>query len=93
DPGTPSTGNTFRLKTGGVLTTATTDPAGADTIASADGVNRDGTPYRPTVYEVKKVNGKVAAGAATGFRLRVDAGTKVGLAPQVRVSYDLTGDG
>ncbi|MEU0619784.1 glycosyl hydrolase [Streptomyces rubiginosohelvolus] len=93
DPGNPSTGNTFRLKTGGVLTTATTDPAGADTIASADGVNRDGTPYRPTVYEVKKVNGKVTAGAATAFRLRVDAGTKVGLAPQVRVSYDLTGDG
>ncbi|WP_237329524.1 glycosyl hydrolase [Streptomyces sp. CBMAI 2042] len=93
DPGTPSTGNTFRLKTGGVLTTATTDPAGADTIASADGVNRDGTPYRPTVYEIKKVNGKVSAGAATAFRLRVDAGTKVGLAPQVRVSYDLTGDG
>ncbi|CAO0837029.1 hypothetical protein SMICM17S_09291 [Streptomyces microflavus] len=93
EPGNPSTGNTFRLKTGGVLTTATTDPAGADTIASADGLNRDGTPYRPTVYQVKQVNGKVSAGAATAFRLRVDAGTKVGLAPQVRVSYDLTGDG
>ncbi|CAM5738693.1 glucan endo-1,3-beta-D-glucosidase OS=Streptomyces microflavus OX=1919 GN=Smic_44940 PE=3 SV=1 [Streptomyces microflavus] len=42
---------------------------------------------------MKQVNGKVSAGAATAFRLRVDAGTKVGLAPQVRVSYDLTGDG
>lgn len=92
EPG-PSTGNTFRLKSGGILTTSTTDPAGADTVASADGVNRDGTPYRPTVYEVKQVNGQVAAGAGTTFRLRVDAGTKVALAPQVRVSYDLTGDG
>ncbi|MFJ4965775.1 glycosyl hydrolase [Streptomyces sp. NPDC088729] len=95
DPGEPgpSTGNTFRLASGGVLTTATNGPAGTDTLASADGVNRDGTPYRPTVYEIRKVDGKVAPGAATAFRLRVDAGRTVGLAPQVRVGYDLTGDG
>ncbi|MFF0745428.1 glycosyl hydrolase [Streptomyces sp. NPDC004111] len=92
EPG-PSTGNTFRLKSGGVLTTVQSDAPGTDTLASADGVNRDGTPYRPTSYQVAKVTGKLTAGAATAFRLRVDAGTSVGLAPQVRVSYDLTGDG
>ncbi|MGW7412347.1 glycosyl hydrolase [Streptomyces sp. NPDC054863] len=92
EPG-PSTGNTFRLKSGGVLTTAQNDQPGADTLASAEGVNRDGTPYRQTSYEIKKVTGKLAAGAATRFRLRVDAGTTVGLAAQVRVGYDLTGDG
>ncbi|MGW1975644.1 glycosyl hydrolase [Streptomyces sp. NPDC001889] len=92
DPG-PSTGNTFRLRTGGILTTATDDQPGADTLASADGVNRDGTPYRPAVYEIRGVDGRLVPGAATAFRLRVDAGTAVGLAPQVRVGYDLTGDG
>ncbi|MFF7361987.1 glycosyl hydrolase [Streptomyces sp. NPDC008125] len=94
DPGTgTSTGNTFRLKSGGTLTTATDGAAGTDTIASADGVNRDGTPYKPTTYQIKNVDGTLSSGASTSFSLRVDAGTAVGLAPQVRVSYDLTGDG
>ncbi|WP_407705894.1 glycosyl hydrolase [Streptomyces yaizuensis] len=92
EPGPPA-GHTFRLRTGGILTPATTDPAGADTLASADGVNRDGTPYRQTVYEIRNVDGRLTPGAATAFRLRVDAGEAVGLAPQVRVGYDLTGDG
>ncbi|GAA3487929.1 glycosyl hydrolase [Streptomyces cremeus] len=92
DPDPPS-GNVFQLRTGGVLTTAATGTAGSDTIASADGANHDGTPYRPLVYEAKKVNGTLAAGRTTAFRLQVDAGTAVGLGPQARVSYDLTGDG
>ena len=33
------------------------------------------------------------SGAATAFGLAVDSGTAVGNAPQVRVSYDLTGNG
>ncbi|MER6675026.1 glycosyl hydrolase [Streptomyces sp. NPDC000983] len=89
----PSTGNTFQLRTGGTLTTATGGTAGSDTIASAGGANRDGTPYQPLVYEVRGVNGTLTSGASTSFRFQVDAGTAVGLGQQVRVSYDLTGNG
>ncbi|WP_284574071.1 glycosyl hydrolase [Streptomyces sp. 2P-4] len=89
----PSTGNTFRLRSGGVLTTAGGGTAGSDTVPSAGGANHDGTPYRPLVYEAKGVNGTLRAGAATAFRLPVDAGTAVGLGQQARISYDLTGDG
>lgn len=89
----PVTGGTFYLRSGGQLTTTAASVPSADTIASADGANHDGTPYKPLVYEVKNVRGTVKPGAATDFRFTVDAGTAVGLAQQVRVSYDLTGDG
>ncbi|MEU4686705.1 glycosyl hydrolase [Streptomyces xinghaiensis] len=89
----PVTGDTFHLRPGGTLTTtAATSPA-ADTIPSAEGGNYDGVPHRPLVYEVRNVNGTVKGGASTGFRLKVDAGIHVGLGQQVRISYDLTGDG
>ncbi|MFF4172178.1 glycosyl hydrolase [Streptomyces sp. NPDC001744] len=94
DPGPgPSTGNTFQLRTGGTLTTATGAAESADTLASAQGANHDGTPYRPLVYEARNVNGTLRAGGSTAFRLQVDAGTAVGLGQQARISYDLTGDG
>ncbi|MBB6435881.1 glycosyl hydrolase [Streptomyces candidus] len=89
----PPTGNVFQLRTGGTLTTATGSTAGSDTVASGDGGNHDGTPYRPLVYEAKRVNGTLTAGRSTAFRLQLDAGTAVGLGQQARVSYDLTGDG
>ncbi|MFD4256888.1 glycosyl hydrolase [Streptomyces sp. NPDC058534] len=89
----PPTGNVFQLRTGGALTTATGETAGSDTLAAAGGVNHDGTPYRPLVYEAKKINGTFAAGTSTAFRLQLDAGTVVGLGQQARISYDLTGDG
>jgi endoglucanase Acf2 len=89
----PPTGNVFQLRTGGALTTATGTTSGSDTVASAGGVNRDGTPYQPLVYEVKQVNGTLTPGGSTAFRLQLDAGTAVGLGQQARVSYDLTGDG
>ncbi|WP_128984776.1 glycosyl hydrolase [Streptomyces roseicoloratus] len=89
----PSTGNTFRIRSGGVLTTATGGTPGSDTIPSAGGTNHDGTPYRPLVYVARGVNGTLEPGGATTFRLPVDAGSAVGLGQQVRVSYDLTGDG
>ncbi|MEU3895262.1 glycosyl hydrolase [Streptomyces sp. NPDC045251] len=89
----PSTGNTFRLRSGGALTTATDTTAANDTIPSAEGRNHDGTPNKQLVYEVKGVNATLKAGASTTFRLPVDAGTAVGLGQQVRISYDLTGDG
>ena len=89
----PSTGDTFQLRTGGTLTTATGATAGSDTVASAQGANHDGTPNRPLVYEARNVNGTLRSGGSTAFRLQVDAGTAVGLGQQARVSYDLTGDG
>ncbi|MCH0541679.1 glycoside hydrolase [Streptomyces sp. MUM 203J] len=92
DPG-PSTGDTFRLRSGGTLTTATDGAPGSDTIPSADGANHDGSPYRPLVYEARNVTGTLKSGATTAFRLQVDAGTTVALGQQARVGYDLTGDG
>jgi hypothetical protein len=89
----PPTGNTFQLRTGGVLTTATGGTAGSDTIASAGGANYDGTPHQPLVYEIKQVNGTLTPGAASAFRLQLDAGSTVGLGQQARISYDFTGDG
>ncbi|MGK5447598.1 glycosyl hydrolase [Streptomyces radiopugnans] len=89
----PATGDTFHLRSGGTLSTTQATTASADTIASAGGANHDGTPHRPLVYEVRNVNGSYESGGATGFSLKVDAGTAVGLGQQARVSYDLTGDG
>ncbi|WP_236241286.1 glycosyl hydrolase [Streptomyces sp. CC228A] len=89
----PSTGSTFELRSGGSLTTATGGTPGSDTIASAGGANHDGTPHQPLVYEARNVHGTLKPGAATAFRLQVDAGTAVALGQQARVSYDLTGDG
>ncbi|MFC8101680.1 glycosyl hydrolase [Streptomyces sp. NPDC057363] len=89
----PPTGNTFQLRSGGALTTATGGTAVSDTIPSAEGRNHDGTPNKPLVYEVKGVNATLKAGASTTFRLPVDARTAVGLGQQARISYDLTGDG
>ncbi|MDL2076263.1 glycosyl hydrolase [Streptomyces sp. GXMU-J15] len=93
DPDPEPTGNTFELRSGGRLTTATDGTAGSDTIASAGGANHDGTPNQPLVYIARGVNGTLTPGASTKFKFQVDAGTTVGLGQQVRVSYDLTGDG
>lgn len=89
----PTSGSTFYLQPGGGLTTAYGTGATASTIASGGGTNHDGTPYQPTVYELRNVNGTLRAGAATEFDLFLDAGTAVGLGQQVRISYDLTGNG
>ncbi|MGW4646710.1 glycosyl hydrolase [Kitasatospora sp. NPDC004289] len=89
----PVGGNTFYLQPGGKLTTGYGAGASSDTVASAGGTNHDGTPYQPTVYEVRNVNASLRAGAATEFDLYLDAGPAVGLGQQLRVSYDLTGDG
>ncbi|MER7763957.1 glycosyl hydrolase [Streptomyces sp. NPDC097619] len=89
----PPTGNTFRLRSDGTLSTAAAGSAVTVTVPSADGANHDGTPYRPLVFQARGVNGTLRAGAATTFRLPVDAGSSVALGQQARVSYDLTGDG
>ncbi|MFI8221474.1 glycosyl hydrolase [Streptomyces sp. NPDC085932] len=92
DPAAPTNG-VLHLLSGGKLTTSTGAAAGRDTIPSAAGANHDGSPHQPLIYEVKGVNGKLKAGAATAFRFQVDAGATPGLGQQARVSYDLTGDG
>ncbi|GAA1902482.1 hypothetical protein GCM10009716_10460 [Streptomyces sodiiphilus] len=86
------TGDTFYPRSGGELTTAQGSES-SDTIPSAGGTNNDGTPANPLVYEVHNVKGTLKQGSGTAFTFLVDAGTSVGHAQQVRVSYDLTGDG
>jgi hypothetical protein len=93
DPTPVPTGGIFHLRADGSLSTTAAAGASTDTIASADGVNHDGVPYRPRVYELRSVTGRHDPADATDFRFHVDAGTNVGLGQQVRVSYDLTGDG
>ncbi|MBB1259132.1 glycosyl hydrolase [Streptomyces alkaliterrae] len=89
----PATGDTFYPRSGGRLAAEAATTASSDTIPSAGGANRDGTPHNPLVYEVRNVNGTLKSGSDTAFTFKVDAGTHVGHAQQVRVSYDLTGDG
>ncbi|KES07372.1 hypothetical protein BU52_10225 [Streptomyces toyocaensis] len=92
-PTLPPTGDTFFLHSGGQLSTRAAAEASADTIPSADGTTHDGQPYEPLVYEAHDVVGDHDPTRATDFTFRTDAGTHVGLGQQVRVSYDLTGDG
>ncbi|OLB76747.1 MAG: hypothetical protein AUI14_17850 [Actinobacteria bacterium 13_2_20CM_2_71_6] len=70
----------------------TAGAVGSAPIASAGGGNHDGTPTNATVFTATGLN-LTFSGAATTFDLFVDAGTAVGNGTQVRVSYDLTGDG
>ena len=63
-----------------------------ETVAKASGVN-DNQPHSPTTFTASGLNLTYRSGVATTFGLSVDAGTSVGNATQVRVSYDLTGDG
>jgi hypothetical protein len=91
-PTPPATGGPLRyLVTGGGLS-GTAGAAGTATVASAGGGTFDGTPNNPLVYTASGVT-MSHSGAATQFDLFVDSGTAVGNATQVRVSYDLTGDG
>jgi hypothetical protein len=52
----------------------------------------DDVPHNALVLTARGLTG-TATGGVTRFDLGVDAGTVVGSAVQVRVSYDLTGDG
>ncbi|WP_436842529.1 glycoside hydrolase family 16 protein [Streptomyces niveus] len=87
----PSGSSQLYARTGGGLGDATTSGANA-TLASADGGNRDGTPYNPQVFTSGGIT-RTHNGGSTQFDLFVDAGTTVANGQQVRVSYDRTGDG
>jgi hypothetical protein len=65
--------------------------SGSATISSAGGANWDGTPHNPLVYTACGLNGSGAG--TTSFDLFLDAGTTVANGTQIRVSYDLTGNG
>ncbi|MEU1807755.1 glycosyl hydrolase [Micromonospora aurantiaca (nom. illeg.)] len=91
---TPSTGTplapTRYLRSGGGLD-GTAGTAGTVNVAAANG-NSDGTPANPQVFTATGLTGTYTGGA-TAFDLAVDAGTAVGNGVQIRVSYDLTGNG
>ncbi|HCT79262.1 MAG TPA: glycoside hydrolase, partial [Micromonosporaceae bacterium] len=76
----PLAGNTFSLGT-----------SGSASISSAGGGNWDGNPRNPTVFTACGLNGSGAG--STSFDLFLDAGGTVANGTQVRVSYDLTGNG
>jgi hypothetical protein len=79
------------LRSAGVLA-ETAGEAGTATIVAASGAN-DNQPHSPTTFTATGLNLAYRSGAATAFGLAVDSGTSVGNAVQVRVSYDLTGNG
>ncbi|ADU10523.1 Endo-1,3(4)-beta-glucanase [Micromonospora sp. L5] len=91
---TPSTGTPLTpvryLRTGGGLD-GSAGTAGTVNVAAANG-NSDGTPANPQVFTATGLTGTYTGGA-TAFDLAVDAGTAIGNGVQIRVSYDLTGNG
>ncbi|MFD8379722.1 glycoside hydrolase family 16 protein [Streptomyces sp. NPDC059679] len=93
DPPTdpPSGSATRYLGSGGALGAASSSASTA-TLPSAGGTNHDGTPYQPQTFLASGLNATYSGGA-TQFDLFVDAGTTVANGQQVRISYDLTGDG
>ncbi|MFD4209712.1 glycosyl hydrolase [Micromonospora tulbaghiae] len=87
----PSTLKPVRyLRSGGGLD-GTAGTSGTVNVAAANG-NHDGTPTNPQVFTATGLTGTYTGGA-TAFDLAVDAGTAVGNGVQIRVSYDLTGNG
>ena len=66
---------------------------GTISLASAAGANYDGTPHAASTFSLTGVTSDFKIGQATGFELKVDAGSVVGDAVQVAVSYDFKGDG
>ncbi|MFD9124327.1 glycosyl hydrolase [Kitasatospora sp. NPDC059571] len=82
---------TLYLQSDGTLTGGTKE-AGTATVASAGGANHDGTPSNPLTLTATGLNLTYNGGTAA-FDLAVDAGTAVGNATQLRLSYDCTGNG
>ncbi|MET8679356.1 glycoside hydrolase family 16 protein [Streptomyces sp. NPDC004647] len=87
----PSGSATLHLRSGGTLGDAAAS-SGTATLASAGGANHDGTPHQPQTFVSSGITRKYTGGGAQ-FDLFVDAGTSVANGQQVRLSYDLTGDG
>ncbi|WP_017597879.1 glycosyl hydrolase, partial [Nocardiopsis lucentensis] len=100
DPGDPGDGDgdegvgdgTLHLTPAG-LSLLPRDSTDEITVASAGGVNRDGLPPQDRV--VLTADGLTGShtGGPTAFSLPVDSGDAVANAVQIRVVYDLEGDG
>lgn len=95
-PTTPPTGGgssspTLYVRGDGSLSGSAGDE-GSVVVPSADGTNHDGSPYHPVTFTATGLNLSYNGGAAS-FDLAVDAGTTVGDAVQLQISYDCTGDG
>ncbi|MFG1608848.1 glycosyl hydrolase [Actinoplanes sp. NPDC049265] len=88
----PSSGGAVRYPQSGGALPAAPGSAGTVTVAQASGAN-DNQPHSPTTFTATGLNLAYRSGAATAFDFSVDSGTSVGNATQVRVSYDLTGNG
>ncbi|MGC0344270.1 endoglucanase Acf2 [Streptomyces sp. SLBN-8D4] len=89
--GDPGTSPTLYLSTDGTLP-GTPGTADSVTVASADSVNHDGTPYKPLTFTATGLNMKYAGGT-TQFDLAVDAQETVGNGVQLQMSYDCTASG
>jgi hypothetical protein len=85
----PATPGKLYLRADGSL--GATQAAGSVTLPAAN-CQCDGSPTNAKTFTASGLNLTLAGGAPT-FDLFVDAGTGVGSATQVRISYDLTGDG
>ncbi|MDP9791660.1 endoglucanase Acf2 [Catenuloplanes nepalensis] len=88
----PPVGAASRYLISGGGLSGTAAGAGTVSITSAGGGNHDGTPRNPVTFTATGVS-NTYTGGSTAFDLFLDAGTNVGNGTQVRVSYDLTGDG
>jgi hypothetical protein len=82
--------NRYLLPGGGLASTAGT--AGVIAVPAAGGLNYDGTPHNPVTFRATGLT-LTHTGESTAFDLFLDAGSSVGNGTQVRVSYDLTGNG
>ena len=80
----------YYLRKDGRLRTSV--PADAAVTLAAANCQCDGTPNKPAVFTATGVT-KAWSGGSAAFDLAVDAGTGVGSATQLRISYDLTGNG
>jgi len=89
-PEVPSSPLLYPQAAGTLSAAAATD--GALALHSADGQTRDGEPYLPLVFTASNL-WLIPTGGTTAFAMALDGGDRVGSAVQLRVSYDLTGDG
>jgi beta-glucanase (GH16 family) len=87
----PPPGPVLHLREGGALGAAGGSPTSVR-LASAGGGNHDGTPHQPQTFTASGITAR-HNGGSTAFDLFVDAGSTIANGPQVRVSYDRTGDG
>src|SRR5262249_54591286 len=77
----------------GTLSSQPGTAAQVTSIASAAGINRDGTPTNALVFLAKGLTGSYDPAKQTQFTLFLDAGQQIANGTQIRISYDFTGDG